>query len=265
MATDQQGLSQPSNGQADWDTDLNANFTIVERGYRGKLVAGAAINTGYIVAVDSAGYARPFNPTSQAALPRALAYKSVASGEEDFFIVRGSVRSLGALSNAVPGETMFVSAVTPGFVVRSYSGANRPIGFGISEDGVYFDPTVRVLPEVITQVTTISAVTGSAHLFSLDIGVRGIVRTLRSNGNSADLAEIKFWSGSARVASELLYETISGGVNVFSKYIDQALFPYDNTEASTLSGLVFGSLKIMSAAAVGSDTIFVQLKAERAF
>jgi hypothetical protein len=261
MSTDQQGFNQPSHGQADWDTDVNGNFDIIERGYRGKIVAGTNISTGQVLWVNSGRYAFPFNPTSEDVFPHAFAYKAVGSGEEDYVLLSGIVRSLSVLSACVPGRTMFANA--SGAVVGSYSAASRPIGFGLYEDGLYFDPARNVLPEMLTRTFSIDLIEANSNFFSLDVGKRGIVRRLECKGNSADLMDIRFYSGSARVSSELLYQTKSGGVAVYTGFIDQAMFPYRNTEAGTLSGLIFGTLRLPTDATPTSDTVWITLTVER--
>lgn len=260
--TDQQNFNKPSQGQADWDADLNANFTIAERGQHVKATAGEAINTGDALWVNSGNFAFKFDPNSETIYPHLLAYKSVASGEEDTFLHMGQVRSLAVWSECVPGEPVFVSPATPGALVGSYSAASRPVGFGLFEDGVRFNP-FQNLPEQLTRSNSVACVTGSDHLFSVDIGKRGVVRQLKVIGDSADLVTVKLHSNSSRVASVRLYETKSGGVTTVGSFIDQALFPYANTDPSTLSGLIYATLHIESDAAVGSDTLTLWLDVER--
>jgi hypothetical protein len=257
--TNDNQLENPTAGQADWDSALNANFTILERGYHLSAQAGIAINTGYVVWMNSGGFLFPFNPNSRDVYPYGLSYTAAASGESVQVILSGIVRSLAIHSPAVPGMDLFVSPTTPGIVVGSYSGANRRIGFGVSEQGLYFNPhgANQFLPEKLTIVTTILAVVGSNHLFSMDAGQFGWNRQTRMIGNSGNLTELKFFSGSARVGSERLYETVSGGVTTVGSFLDRAGWPYENTEASTISGLVFGLLRMSSASAVGSDTVAV--------
>jgi len=140
MTTDQQGLAQPSNGQADWDTDLNGNVSIIERGYRVKATAGTAINTGMVGWVNSGGFVFPYDPRSLTIRPQVLAYKSVGSGEQDFFLAQGAVRSLAIFSACVPGEQLYVSSGTAGLIVGSYENARHSIGYGIAQDGLFFSP-----------------------------------------------------------------------------------------------------------------------------
>jgi len=80
-------------------------------------------------------------------------------------------------------------------------------------------------------------------------------------GNSADLVKLQFHANSARTT--LLYETKSGGVSVVGSYQDRAGWPYENTDASTLGDLVYGTLTVLSGAAVTNDTISVQMNWDR--
>lgn len=255
MSTEDQNFSIPTAGQSDWDTDLNSNFTILGRGYHVLGSAGEDINTGQIVTVGSDGFFRLFDPNSYSNQPHAFAYKAVSSGEQDTFLLRGMVRSLGVLTPAVPGFTIFGDAANPGTIATSYSGANRPVGFGTQEDGLFFDPGRQILPETLVRTVEIDAVTGSSHLFSFDPGLAGFNRQLIMIGDSADLVTVQLWTNSSR--DSRLYETVSGGVSVVGSFLDQAGFPFWNTDASTISGLIYGTLEVMSDADVGSDTIFV--------
>lgn len=261
MSTTDQNFSIPTAGQSDWDTDLNGNFTIIARGFHKLLTAGSNVVTGTIVTVGSDGFAHMMNPNSLYNKPHAFAYKAVNSGEQDTFLLMGLVRSLGVLSGAIPGQPFFTSAISAGFVAASYSGADRPAGIGVEEDGIYFSPGAAIFPETITQSAQVTAVTGSSHYFTMDGGRGGFFRRLNCTGASADLVEVTFHANSSR--SELLFQTISGGVSVVGSFIDQAGVPYYNSDASTLSGLVYGTLQVKSDAAVGSDTIDVSVIFER--
>jgi hypothetical protein len=261
MSTEDQNLTLPSAGQSDWDTDLNSNFTIIGRGYHVLGQAGLDVATGVVVTIDSGGFFRPFDPNSTAIRPHAFAYKAVDSGEQDTFLLSGIVRSIAINSPVVPGEPVFASANGSGFLVGSYSGASRPVGFGTEEDGLFFAPGREIFPETLTRSVEINAVTGSSHLFTMDGGRGGFVRQLIADGASGDLVEIQLWSNSAR--SSKLFETFSGGINVISSFLDQAGFPYWNTDASTINGLIYGTLQVMSAASVSSDDVTVQCVFER--
>lgn len=264
MSTFDNQLEQQTSGQADWDSGLNANFTILERGYHATVQFGADVNTGYVLWINSGGFAFHFNPNSEDIFPHAIAITGGSSGDTKQVLISGIMRSLDIHSPATPGQDLFVSAATEGLVVGSYSAASRRIGWGVSQSGLYFNPHGnRGEIEQLTRVESFLAVTGSLHNFALDVGKRGWVREVRMIGASADLVSLTFWSGSSRVGSERLFETISGGVTVVGSHLDRAGWPYENTEANTLSGLVFGRLQVMSAAAVGSDTISVRLIVDR--
>jgi hypothetical protein len=249
-------------GQADWDSGLNANFAILERGYHGVFRAGAAINTGHAVWINSGGFAFHFNPNSEDIRPHGFAYVAASSGDNISLLLTGIVRSLGICSPAVPGFDLFVSAATPGVVVTSYSAASRRIGVGAGGWGVYFNPGPRD-QETLIRTVAIAALVNTNHLFSLDVGKRGWVRELRVISNSADLVSVAFFSGSTRASSERLYETISGGLTTVGSFLDRAGWPYENTEVSTLSGLIFGKIAINSGAAVTSNDLNVRLVVDR--
>lgn len=130
-----------TNGQADWDAALTANFAVIERGYHVTERAGTAINTGAVLWLDPTGFFHPFDPNSLAIYPHAMAYTAAASGDSMSALAWGIVRSLGINSPALPGGPLYVSATTPGVIVASYAGATRQIGWGLSGNGVLFNPS----------------------------------------------------------------------------------------------------------------------------
>lgn len=250
-----------SAGQADWDSGLNANFTLLERGYHQTAVAGMAINTGYALWQSSAGYWFHFNPNSEAIRPHALALFAANSGESLQALVFGIVRSL-AIHSAIPqGGPVFVSVATPGFLVGSFSGARRAVGRGIVP-GLFFDANFGAdLPENLSRVASVEAVVNSAHYLSWDIGRHGWVRQLDINATTADLVSLTLYSNSAR--STRLYETFSGGVTASGSFMDRAGFPYENTDPATISGLIYGTLQLNSGAVVTSANLSVTINADR--
>lgn len=245
----------PSAGQADWDASLTADLGTIERGYHWTERAGVAINSGNVVWINSGGFAFPFNPNSEDIYPHGFAYTAASSGDTFTALAWGIVRSFGINSPSVAGFPLYVSALTPGLIVRSYNGANRPVGMGLTGYGVLFRPWTDRFPETLSSSQTVAAVTGSLHLFTVAVGKRGIDREIVMIGNSADLVELKFYSDTGR--TRLLYATKSGGVSTVGSFQDRALWPWENTDAVN-SATVYGSLKIMSAALVGSDTISIQ-------
>jgi hypothetical protein len=252
-------------GTSDWDTALNANFSKLERGFHVTAQAGIAVNTGQVLWMNSGGFLFPFNPTSLDARPGFMALTQAASGDSILALREGVVRSLGVHSNGVVGSPLYVSAESPGIIVGSYSGASRRIGIKIGGWATMFTPEAgdSNFPEKLSQVTTVSPiVVDQDYDFTIDAGKRGWNRRVFMQGSS-DLITLQFFSGSTRANSELLYETFSGGVSVVGSFIDQAGWPYENTEASTISGLIFGRLKIESGSNVESGDIGVTLISER--
>lgn len=234
---------------------MSANLTgPLERGYHVTEHAGVAVNTGHVLWCNSGGFFFPFNPNSADIFPHAIAYTAAASGDSLTALAWGICpRSIGINSPAMPGAPLFVSAQTPGVIVRSQQGSDRQIGIGLLGYGVLFQPRANYITERLTSSLSINAVTGSLHLFTAEAGYYGWNRQTVMIGNSADLVELKFYSDSARTA--LLFSTKSGGVSVVGSMQDRAGWPY---EVTSIGSLVYGSLKIMSAAAVGSDAISVR-------
>lgn len=141
MTTRDNQLAVITSGASDWDTDLDANFTILERGFHISERAGVAVNTGQVLWQNSGGFFFPFDPNSVDIFPHALALTAAASGDSTQMLAWGIVRSLAINSLAVPGKSLFVSVLTPGQIVLSNSGTNRKIGFGLPGYGIVFQPS----------------------------------------------------------------------------------------------------------------------------
>jgi hypothetical protein len=248
-------------GQADWDTSLNSNFTILDRGFHIKAAAGTAISTGAILWAASGGALFPYNSRSLSLrTPVAMAYKAVASGETDYFLSRGVVSSCGIWSgNIIPGEPVYASPSTAGFAVKSFTAAAYPAGIALRNESILFAPGMINIQEKITQVQSLGPLAiGSTHHATINIGHRGFVRKLEAV-TSYNLWTLKFYSGSAAVNSELLFESQSGGVT--STYLlDAAGFPYENTDTAS-PGLVFAKITVNSG--VGSAYFNVTVTGER--
>jgi hypothetical protein len=259
-SNDQQFTLQAT-GTSDWDTALNANFSTLERGFHFVERVGAAVNTGDICRISSGGFMFPASCDVADRGLVGLALVSAASGDSVRFLQHGIVRSLSVFSSGDPGERLFVSALTPGMVARSYSAAYLTAGRRLSGAGFLFEPQ-PFLPENLTKVTTVAGILNTDVDFTLDTGKRGWVRQVIMTG-SADLVTLSFFSNSARTAR--LYETYSGGVTSVGSFLDQAGLPYENTDASTLSGLVYGRLRIMTGANVTSGDIGVTLYVDRMY
>lgn len=242
-----------TSGQADWDSDLIANFQVLERGYHVTERAGQAVASGQILSLNSGGFFLPYNANSASIQPHAMAYTAAASGDSLTALAWGIVRSLGINSPAVPGQMMFSNA--SGFLSAATLGLS--VGIGLKGYGVLFNPgkggvssgTSTYSPSHRVQSVQIAAATNSTHLFtmSLGAGLFGWNRRVRVNGSSMSLVELRFYSDSGR--TDLQYQTQSGGVSAVTSFHDRAGWPVD-----TDSGTVYGSLQCFSMA-VSSDTI----------
>lgn len=257
ITTDNQ-LLEIVEGAADWDTSLNENTGILERGYHTTAQAGAAINSGYVCWMDSGGFFHPFDPNSTTIKPHAISFTAPGSGESAMFLLWGIVRSM--YTAFVPGRDYFASAATPGLIVESYSAASRRIGFGVAGGGLAFNPK-HALPEQLTFVNTVVINPATTHLFTFDAGKSGIVRDLLMKSNSLNNVGIAFYSNSAR--DNLLYQTQSGGVTTVTSFTDRALWPYENTDASTLNGLLYGKVWADSGSTVNSQALQIKMTVDR--
>lgn len=240
----------PTEGQADWDSALDANFTALERGYHLTERAGTDISTGQCLDLNSGGF---FFPNTGGIAPMAYAYTAASSGDSMTALAWGIVRSLGVNSALVCGKPVFANG--SGFL--STSGVSSfPAGVALDNGGVLFSPlrfnnAGGYTPTYFSSSLAINAVVGSLHTFTMSVGgLFGWNRRVRLNSNTAGLAEIKFYRDAA--LTDLQYSTLSGGINPLSgNFNDRASWPFD-----TDSGTIYGTLSVFSTG-VGSDTLNV--------
>lgn len=270
--TNHQQLEVGAEGGADWDTLLNGNTQILERGFHIKGTAGSAIASGQICLINSAGYVVPMDARSLANRAAAISYRSVNSGVEAQFVTDGIVASMGVWSGSLKlGQPVFPSMSSSiGYVVASFAGHGNACGIAIAPDAIRFLPGFpNVLPELTSEVYSSGAVlVGSYVDFTMSLANRGIARTLKVSALSANLYKVQFWSGSSRVSSELLYETLtrstsigSGDVNSLF-YWDQAPFPWFNTDIAS-PALVFGRITVQSGCQVNTGFFSATVQVER--
>lgn len=225
------------------------------------LTAGNTVSLGYSVWINSGAFAFHFNPNSADARPHALAMSAAASGSVFKAILIGAVNSVVFNAALTPGRDYFTSALTPGFIVASYSAAYPRVGYAVTAGIFKFCIDDRIPAEQLTKVATITINPTSTHLFSVDVGKTGWIRDLLMKSNSADKVGLAFYSNSAR--TDLMYQTISGGVTTVASFIDRAGWPFDNTDASTLSGILYGKIWPDSTAVIASQDVQVRLVADR--
>ena len=270
--SDDGNLEIPTSGVADWDSPLSSNFTQLAQGYRFKALAGVAVNTGDAICVMSDGFVRPYDASSLTApRPRGVSDTALSSGEESQFFSWGVLRSMDVFSgNLNIGGNVYVSPGSVGMLTGSYSAARYPLGVALAENAVLFRPDDDVRPEQITQTISLSLIVGSAHAFTMEVGHSGMSARLNLISDSIDAYKLQFHSGSARVGSEELYESVTtsvdGGALDFDinslNFVDGSVWSYRNTDTGS-PGLLFGLLTVQSAASVGSSDMSVSLIAER--
>ena len=257
-------LELPADGQADWDTPLNSNFQILERGRTVGLVTGEAISSGQAGYVNSAGLGVVYDAQSRdLGPPHFLAYSDVASGITGYFLVpTGIVRSFTAWSGHIsPGHDVFVDPASPGFLVNSSFDTRMVAGIALADDAVLFGPR-NPYPQVVVASAVGGALAGANFDFALPIGVRGKVWKINVLADSCDAYKIQMHSNSTRASSELLYETattsVDGGALDFDvstlDFLDAAGFTYETTNANSV--LVDGRITVQSASSVGSEANF---------
>lgn len=269
--SDDNNLEIPTSGVADWDSPLNGNFVSLGRGFEFKATAGSEVSTGDAISLMSSGFVMPYEASSLG-MPRpvGIARTAVGSGDAGQFMMGGVVRSMELWSGHITnGEPVYVDPASAGFLVNCYSAAEFPVGWAVDVNAVMVNPFTRG-SEKVTQVVSFDLIVGSAHAFVLEVGHRGYVRDFNIISASVDAYKIQFHSGSLRVQSEELYESITtsvdGGAGDFDisslNFLDKSIWNFENTDTAS-PGLVFGLLTVQSASSVGSGTASLTFTAER--
>lgn len=267
ISKDEQLESQTA-GTADWDSGLNANVTINERGNHVTVQAGQNVNTGYVCWIDSGAFAHHYDPNSLSIRPHGFAFTAADSGDDLHMVVRGTIRSLDICSPVVPGIDAYVAGNTPGLVVNSYSGSWPAIGWGTGPGQLYFDPHTARGGDRITRTFSIEFALESLHMFEMDMGRYGWIRTTDMKAESGDLMNLWFYSDSSRSGDKLLFEVLSGGVDAtsagdFGGFHTSSGWPFENTDPSTINGLIYGTAEVHSLGSVNSTPLQVTLTGER--
>lgn len=268
--SDDNDLEIPTSGVADWDSPLNGNFNALARGFQFKATAGVQVNTGDAVCVLGA-FVRPYDAASlDAPRPVAVARTAIGSGDAGQFQVDGTVRSLAMWSgHFTVGERVYVDPQSPGFLVNCYSAAHYPVGWALAEDAILIKP-MPFEPAKASQVVSFAWIVGSAHAFEVEVGHRGFVREFTIVSDSVDAYKVQFWTGSARVASEEIYETVTTSVDgaggdfdvATLNFRDRSTWSFENTDTAS-PGLIFGTISVQSASSVGSSDASLNFIVER--
>jgi hypothetical protein len=272
--TDENNLEIPTSGVADWDSPLNGNFNILARGFEFKAVAGAAVNTGDAITVVGSGYVVPHNSHSMdlASKPIGISRTSHASGDAGQFTISGVIRSLDVFSGMTVGDTAFVNPASAGMITGSLAAAQWPVGIAVDKNAVLVNPQINRFPEHISDVRCFEQQVNSSTFFEMDLGNKGWIRRLHVISTSVDAYRVIFYSNSTRASSETLFETVTtsvdGGASDYDiqslDWIDRRPFSYRSTNTASPS-LIYGTLTVQSASAVGSGIFHVLAEAERNF
>lgn len=268
--TDDNNLEIPTSGVADWDTPLNADFTILAGGFQFGGIAGVAINTGD--AICSIGAFLYAYDASSVDAPRPIAISRLAlgSGDAGQFQKMGTMRSLDIWSgHFTVGERVYVDPASVGFLTNSYSAAKYPVGWALAEDAIVVIPS-NFEPEKVTYTESFALLVGSNHAFEVHIGHRGVVHEIGVISDSIDNYKLQFWTGSARVDSEELYETVTtsvdGGAEDYDvatlNFRDRSTWSYWNTDTAS-PGLLFGTISVQSSNMAGSGNASLTFIVER--
>lgn len=269
--TDDNNLDIPTSGVADWDSPLNSNFTALARGFEFAGTTGAAVNTGDAVSLTGSGYVMPHNSNSMdGTQPVGVARTSLTSGAAGQFMMTGVVRSLTVWSGHIlAGERVFVNPASVGMLTTSKAGAAYPVGWALDQNAVQVGPH-NMFPLMMTDQRCGEQQVASGYAFHADVGHRGWIRKVRVISSSVDAYKVRFWSGSSRVSSELLFETLTTSVDGAAldfditslDWTDAAGWGYEGTDSAS-PALIFGTIDVQSASQPGSGTFHVTLTAER--
>ena len=150
-------LEIQTSGQADWETGLNANFQIIDRGFHGSFTAGTNIGSGEAFIADSNGIAQLYDASSIDNLPpTGVSYKNVNSGEQTNFLLRGIIDGYSSLS---PGNPVYVDQASPGLltstptIVGSDYNMRNVVGLALDNTHVYINPVPFVSFRDLIDVT----------------------------------------------------------------------------------------------------------------
>ena len=264
-----QGFTKPNRNASSWDSDINANFTQLEKGYFVPAVCAAntAVFTGQLVTFNASGLAQAYNPIGNSLFrPSGIALETTSPGNTGYFLVRGALQQFtpwsGQLARQGNTARFFASIRTPGWVTTSANeSANIVIGHVLA-DGTYSISMRETPPSVSGQTSSGQAHAASGALgvfsFSMFVGAYGLNHVLRVKATSCDNFRATFYADSARTS--IIYDTtvLSGNIGVRTyDMIDAAMWPFSlNISSSVLAGIIHGAVQVLSSAvtAINSDS-----------
>lgn len=267
----EQGFTKPNRNAASWDADVNANFTLIEKGYLLPLVVGpTTITSGQLVTTNNSGFAVAYNPSSLGGLgPLAVSLAVTSPGNTAYFLTRGALGDFAPYSGQFsPADPIYPSITTPGWVTNCLqNGALYTFGRCLNTaSGQYlFDPVVRAnLRQTHVQCGFAHCASTTLGVFSfgfMTVGNLGICDRLRIITRSCNSWRITLYANSARTTT--LYDTVvnSGNIGVTTMdMIDDALFRYNCTDTASVFA-VYGQIEVLSTAftTINSDVFNVQM------
>lgn len=143
MFTDDNQFNQQASGQADWDSGLGGNFTILERGFHTTLQAGMNVRTGDVLTITSSGFWLAYDSRSGAIKPRAISYTAAASGDSLNALLWGIARLWDVNSIPGAGVDFYVNTADPGAIIpMSVATPGKQVGFSVKSGGLVFRPAI---------------------------------------------------------------------------------------------------------------------------
>lgn len=261
-----QGFTLPNRNASGWDSDLNANFGLLERGFVMPFVVGtAAVNTGTLIQAASfstgtLGIANIYQfPAGNP--PDALALQAGSPGNVVYGLVQGALTDFAAYSGQLlHGSVYGASVVTPGWVTSSFDQAPQWLLGRCLQNGVFtFNPTPRAAtPYSRTESGMSHCASGTLGVFSfaMMVGTLGMNTLVRVRSNSCDNYRLTFYANSGR--STIIYDTVINSGNLGVRTIDMqdaATWVYSlGVTPYPLYGIIHGALQVLSSAATAINS-----------
>lgn len=254
-----QGFTKPNRNAAGWDSDVNANFTIIERGYLFARACGpAAIASGQLVTFNASGFAAVYDPFAALGPPDALAFNAASPGNTAYFLAWGAVSSFAPWSGQLPmtqGGRIAPSIRTPGWVTSCLDyGTMFDVGRVIDQGTYIFKPGARPAQfgsVVASGISHCASTNFGVFSFTMQVGANGFNTRLRVATLSCDNYRVAFFADSAKLNA--IYDTTinSGNLSVRTiDMIDAALWAYSlDYSSSDMFGRIYGTIEVLSSAA----------------
>jgi len=254
-----QGFTKPNRNAAGWDSDVNANFTIIERGYLIPRACGpAAISSGQLVTFNASGFAAVYDPFTALGPPDAVAINAASPGNTAYFLGWGAISSFSPWSGqmAMGQQARIVPSIrTPGWVTSCLDfGTMFDLGRVIDQGTYTFNPgaaPARFGTLTVSGISHCASTNFGVFSFTMQVGANGFNTRLRVATLSCDNYRVAFFADSAKLNA--IYDTaiLSGNLSVRTiTMIDAALWSYSlDYSSSDMFGRIYGTIEVLSSAA----------------